>query len=269
MPLLPFFRANDIEVLYLADLLAETLMRFGNQVSIYQTVHPRGACHKRNFVGSFVCLSDVGFSSTKAMVEKPWRESKRRSAQFSKADPLRLHPDYPFVTDPMPNLYFTRDPFSIVGNGIVMSKMFTSTRSRESIYGDYIFKYHPYYSKQNLPFYYERSFPSTIEGGDILVLNQHLLAVGVSERTHPAGIEKLAKNLFYHHDTSFSTVLAFDIPKSRSFMHLDTIFTQVDYDKFTIHEELQLAIKVYEVSKDLKRTQKLNIKPLETNRPNL
>lgn len=258
------FRANDIEVLYLADLVAETLdadLEIKYQF-IKQFIHEAHVTSETLSEVLFAYL--MSFSSTKAMVEKTMAGIKKDEVpNFQKRTLSDYIRDYPFVTDPMPNLYFTRDPFSIVGNGIVMSKMFTSTRSRESIYGDYIFKYHPYYSKQNLPFYYERSFPSTIEGGDILVLNQHLLAVGVSERTHPAGIEKLAKNLFYHHDTSFSTVLAFDIPKSRSFMHLDTIFTQVDYDKFTIHEELQPAIKVYEVSKDLKRNQKLNIKPLE------
>jgi len=171
--------------------------------------------------------------------------------------------DYPFVTDPMPNLYFTRDPFSIIENGLAISKMYTLTRSRETIYGDFIFKYHPLYGKASIDKYYDRHFLSTIEGGDILVLNDHTLAVGVSQRTHPAAIEKLAKNLFYNNKTNFETILAFDIPKSRSFMHLDTAFTQVDYGKFTIHHELKNAIRVYEITKDVNRPTKLLVKQIE------
>jgi arginine deiminase len=170
--------------------------------------------------------------------------------------------DYPFVTDPMPNLYFTRDPFSIIGQGVAISKMLTITRSRETIYGDYVFKYHPTYS-QTSQFFYGRDEVSSIEGGDILVLNEKIIAVGVSQRTHPAAIEKLAKNLFYQYNTSFEKVLAFDIPKGRAFMHLDTVLTQVDFDKFVIHNELNHTIKVYELTKDLKRIGKLHVKPIE------
>ncbi|HHU23897.1 MAG: arginine deiminase [Bacilli bacterium] len=258
------YRAHGVEVVYLADLVAETLdsapeIKFQFIKQFIQEAHVTSET-----LSGVLFEYLMSFSSTKAMVEKTMAGIKKDEVpNFQKRTLSDYIRDYPFVTDPMPNLYFTRDPFSIIGNGVVISKMYTTTRSRESIYGDYIFKFHPFYGKQNIPFYYERSFPSTIEGGDILVLNQHLLAIGVSERTHPAGIEKLAKNLFFYHETSFSTVLAFDIPKSRSFMHLDTIFTQVDYDKFTIHEELQPAIKVYEVTKDLIRPQKLTIKPID------
>jgi arginine deiminase len=99
----------------------------------------------------------------------------------------------------------------------------------------------------------------TLEGGDILVLSDKILAVGVSERTHPAAIERLAKNLFYFNKTNYEIVLAFDIPKSRAFMHLDTVFTQVDYDKFLIHQELRHQIKAYEITRSLTQKNKLNV----------
>jgi arginine deiminase len=162
----------------------------------------------------------------------------------------------------MPNLYFTRDPFSIIGEGVSISRMFTTTRSRETIYADYVFKYHPTYKRvtQHL---YGRNEMSSIEGGDILVLSDKLIAVGVSQRTHPAAIEKLAKNLFYRYPTTFEKVLAFDIPKGRAFMHLDTVLTQVDVDKFAIHNELNHTIRIYECTRDPKREGKLVVKPIE------
>jgi arginine deiminase len=163
----------------------------------------------------------------------------------------------------MPNLYFTRDPFSIIANGVSISKMFSVTRSRETIYGEYIFKYHPIYGNKDIPHYYNRQMVPTLEGGDILVLNDKILAVGVSERTHPAAIERLAKNLFYYNKTDFEIVLAFDIPKSRAFMHLDTVFTQVDYDKFLIHQELRHEIKAYEVTRSKTHKEKLDVLPIE------
>ena len=161
----------------------------------------------------------------------------------------------------MPNLYFTRDPFAIIGEGVAISRMFTGTRSRETIYGEYIFKHHPVYGKA--PLYYERDYPSTIEGGDLLVLNEATLAIGVSERTHPAAIEKLAKNLFFNFSTPFTTVIACDIPKSRSFMHLDTVFTQVDHDKFLVHHDVKKYVKAYELKRSLTNQGKLTVTPLD------
>ena len=95
----------------------------------------------------------------------------------------------------MPNLYFTRDPFASIYNGVSLNKMFSVTRSRETIYGKYIFLYHKDYKGTKL--FYNRDYELNIEGGDILVLNDETLIVGVSERTHPGAIEKLAKNIFY------------------------------------------------------------------------
>ncbi|MCA7025543.1 hypothetical protein K9F17_16800, partial [Stenotrophomonas acidaminiphila] len=123
--------------------------------------------------------------------------------------------DYPFAIDPMPNLYFTRDPFATIGNAVSLNHMFADTRNRETLYGKYIFKYHPIY------------------GGKVdLVYNRE--AVGISQRTDAASIEKLLVNIFKK-NVGFKKVLAFEFANNRKFMHLDTVFTMVDYDKFTIH----------------------------------
>ncbi len=169
--------------------------------------------------------------------------------------------DYAFVTNPMPNLYFTRDPFASIGNGVSINKMFSITRSRETIFGEYIFKYHPEY--KSTPQYFNRYDVVNIEGGDIMVLNNHVLIVGISQRTCSEAIEKLAKNLFIENDTTFDTVLAFTIPNQRTFMHLDTVFTQVDKDKFTIHKGCYDKLKIYRLTKSLKDESKICVVELE------
>ena len=139
--------------------------------------------------------------------------------------------------------------------------MFSVTRSRETIFGEFIFKYHPEY--KNTPQYFSRYDEVNIEGGDIMVLNNHVLIVGISQRTCAEAIEKLAKNLFIENDTTFDTVLAFTIPNQRTFMHLDTVFTQVDKDKFTIHKGCYDKLKIYRLTKSLKDDHKISVVELE------
>ncbi len=257
-------RKNGVEVIYLADLVSETL-------DADMTV-------KEQFVKQYIEEANItsdtlklviseylhSFANTKAMVEMTMAGIRKSELpNFVKRTLSDYIRDYPFVTDPMPNLYFTRDPFTIIGSGVAISKMYTSTRSRETIYGDYIFRYHPVYGHNNTPVYYQRDHISTIEGGDILVLNEETMAVGVSQRTHPAAIERLAKNLFYNNPTKFNTIIAFDIPKSRAFMHLDTVFTQVDAGKFLVHHEVKQAIKAFELTRSMTQPGKLTVVPIE------
>ncbi len=147
---------------------------------------------------------------------------------------------------PMPNLYFTRDPFACIGNGVSVNRMYSFTRNRETIYGDYIFKYHPTY--KNTPEWYKRVYTFHIEGGDILNINEHTLAIGISQRTEPEAIDRIARDIFDSGQSPIDTILAFQIPKSRAFMHLDTVFTQVDYDKFTIHPAIMGPLSVFELT---------------------
>lgn len=151
------------------------------------------------------------------------------------------------ICAPMPNLYFTRDPFAMIGNGISINRMYSQTRNRETIYGDYIFRYHPDYKE--VPQYYERDYTFHIEGGDILNINEKTLAIGISQRTEPDAIDQIAKNIFAS-DSPIETILAFNIPNSRAFMHLDTVFTQIDYDKFTIHPGIMGPLTVFEIKPD-------------------
>ncbi len=154
-----------------------------------------------------------------------------------------------FVLDPIPNLYFTRDPFACIGRGVSLNAMYSATRRRETIYGQYILKYHPDYAGQ-VPVYYRREDPFSIEGGDILNLSPRLLAVGMSQRTTPEAIETLARNIFRDEAAQIRTILALDIPEVRAFMHLDTVLTQVDRDTFTVHPEILGTLRVYHITSD-------------------
>ncbi|MBQ7871562.1 MAG: arginine deiminase [Oscillospiraceae bacterium] len=152
-----------------------------------------------------------------------------------------------FVLDPIPNLYFTRDPFASIGHGVTLHHMYSTTRNRETIYGDYILHYYPDYAGK-VPFYYTPDDPFSLEGGDILNLSADTIAVGISQRTMPEAIETLAKHIFADDYAEIRRVLAFDIPSRRAFMHLDTVLTQVDRDKFLIHPNILESLQLFEIT---------------------
>ena len=104
--------------------------------------------------------------------------------------------EYPFIMDPMPNLYFTRDPFACIGNGISLNSMKTKTRRRETVFGRYIFKYHPELKDSGIALWYDRNEVYNIEGGDELILSKEVIAIGHSERTDKEAVISMAKNIF-------------------------------------------------------------------------
>ena len=124
--------------------------------------------------------------------------------------------------------------------------MYSETRNRETIYGEYIFAHHP--MLKGTPEYYSRYNTFHIEGGDILNINDKVLAIGISQRTEPDAIDAIAKNIFNDPTSPIETILAFNIPNSRAFMHLDTVFTQIDTDKFTIHPGIMGPLTVFEIT---------------------
>ena len=153
---------------------------------------------------------------------------------------------YPFYMDPMPNMYFTRDQGACVGNGVSIHHMSTATRRRESLLLRYMYEFNSDFAPAGTEKWYDYDDPASLEGGDILVLSRDIVAIGLSERTTAAGIETFAMNLLNGSD--FKKVLVFNIPKKRAFMHLDTVFTMVDYDKFSIHPEIEGPLQLYELS---------------------
>lgn len=186
-----------------------------------------------------------GFTNQEELVRKTMAGINKDEIDSS----IRLEDDYQFLAEPMPNLYFTRDPFASIGNGISMNRMYSETRNRETIYADYIFKYHKDF-KGEVEKFYDRDYEFHIEGGDILNLTKETLAIGISQRTQENAIETIAKKIFFDStNQDINTILAFNIPNNRAMMHLDTVFTQIDVDKFTIHPGIQGPLKVLEIKK--------------------
>ena len=243
-------RNNGVEVVYLEDLAAETIGQCPDlkRKFIEQFIYEGGVFsedHKNALVDFFDSYVDNKELILKTMEGVRYGELSIDSDSL--ATKLNNDKDEP-ILDPMPNLYFTRDPFASIGNGVSLNRMYSVTRNRETIYADYIFKYHPDF-KGKVPCYYERNNNFHIEGGDILNLNDKVLAIGISQRTQSAAIDEIAKNIFNSEDNSITTILAFKIPSTRAFMHLDTVFTQIDYDKFTIHPSIIGPLEVYELTK--------------------
>jgi arginine deiminase len=229
---------RGIEVLYLEKLVVETL---SNQDIKIQFVDDILRESKANVNGAAKVLKEYLLSfSTAELVDKVMSGILKKEIEASKKNHLYelMEDHYPFYLDPMPNLYFTRDPAASIGNGLSINKMREPARRRESLFMQYIIKHHPRFAGHDVPVWLDRDFGFSIEGGDELVLSDEVVAIGISARTSARATEKLALNLFKKQD-SIKKVVAVEIPKCRAFMHLDTVFTMVDYDKFTIHPEIQ------------------------------
>lgn len=162
------------------------------------------------------------------------------------------------AVDPMPNLYFTRDPFASVGNGITLHNMKYPTRKRETIFAQWIFNHHPDYI--DVPKYFDkRDGKETIEGGDVFIYTDDTLAIGVSERTNMAAIKRIAANIKKNPDCHFKKIIAINVPPMGNLMHLDTWLTMLDKDKFLYSGNIKSALKVWEI--DLTKPK---IEPKET-----
>ena len=242
-------RQQGVEVVYLADLVVQSLT--GREVRedlIRQFLDESGVTDHR----SRELLEDyLERMDDRKMVDTMMagvRKAQLRGSGGKLGDYLsNLEDGYPFAVDPMPNLYFTREPFATIGTGVSIHKMHTPTRNRETLFGKFIFEHHPEY--RNTPRWYDRGETSSLEGGDILVLSPQVLAVGISQRTREDSIDTLAEAVLSY-DGTFRKVLAFNIPKTRSFMHLDTVFTMVDRDKFTVHPNILSSITVFVMELD-------------------
>lgn len=168
--------------------------------------------------------------------------------------------DYPFYINPIPNLYFTRDPGAAIGNGICINSMKTMARNRETMILSYINQYHREISSPPPPLWYDYTNSDAIEGGDILILSEKAIAVGCSARTSPEAIERLAENLFTRNDT-VEEVLVIQIPFKRAYMHLDTVFTMLDVNKFSIFPGIENELKVFSITPSAETKDALKITP--------
>lgn len=244
-------RDNGVEVVYLEDLVAEVLdtsnevrtrfiKQFMKEAGINTLKYQRLVF---NYLNAIKDSKELVLKTMEGIQVGDLPEEKRE-IEKTLVDVVDS-PDK-FIAEPMPNLYFTRDNFDNVGEGTNLNRMYSVTRNRETIYGEYIFKYHPDY--KDTPLYYKRKYNWHTEGGDVLNLNEHIVAVGISQRTEAAAIDQMAKNFFKDPNCKIDTVLAFNIPVSRAFMHLDTVFTQIDKYTFTYHPGIMGTLQVFEIT---------------------
>lgn len=242
-------RKNDVEVVYLEDLAAEAISisdeirdsfirQFAEESSESEDIR----YVLREFLGRIKDSKELILKTMEGV-----RVEDVVGTLASVPEKIASMDGSVLLADPMPNLYFTRDNFASIGQGITLNKMYSITRNRETIYAQYIFSYHPEY--KNTKKYYNRTEKYHIEGGDILNLNANTIAVGISQRTEKEAIEKFAQYVFNDSESEITNIVAFYIPHNRAMMHLDTVFTQVDKDKFTIHPEIRKGLKIFEITK--------------------
>ena len=258
-------RDNGTEVVYLEDLMTDVLTLHPElkKPFLYQWM-TEGNIKTRKWQEK-LCRYLTEHFQGKALVEKTMEGVTLKEMGGASAYSLQdlIAPADELVVDPMPNLYFTRDPFASVGTGVFLHRMRFPTRCRETIYADYIFKFHPDFAGL-VARYYDRDFHAYMEGGDVLNLTEDPLAIGISQRTSPDAIELAARNLFRDPDARIRTVLAFDIPACRAFMHLDTVFTQIDVNKYTVHPGILGPLTVYEITPNPKEPEDLRIRRIDS-----
>ncbi len=240
-------RENGVKVLYVTELLKEAISQdenlreeFLNDVMKYNNITSKSLAERmKEYLRTF---------STEEMIEKIISGVSFKEVNLGYSSlASQLRREFPFLIRPMANLYFQRDPMVTIGRGVTINRMSTNIRRRESLLMDYVYKYHPDFKKNDIPRYYDLEDPFFIEGGDVEILSSKVVAIGISQRTEPEAVELLATRLFQS-DEPFERVLAFEIPESRAFMHLDTVFTMLDYDKFVIHPKLQGVIKLFSIT---------------------
>lgn len=244
-------KENGVEVVYLEDLVAEVLGINTNirNKFIKQFINEAGinTIKYQNLVFNYLdAIKDNKELVLKTMEGIQVGDIPQHKRDIEKTLVDLINTPDKFVADPMPNLYFTRDNFASVGEGINLNRMYSVTRNRETIYAEFIFKYHPDYKDTAL--YFHRNYDFHTEGGDVLNINENTVAVGISQRTNAEAIDQLAKNYFKDPNCKITTVLAINIPDSRAFMHLDTVFTQIDKYTFTYHPGIMETLQVFEIT---------------------
>ncbi|API89587.1 arginine deiminase [Marinilactibacillus sp. 15R] len=230
---------NGAQVYYLEKLAAEAIEHSKNKEKIVQQFINESNIHEKTIADE---LTGYLFSmDTQSMVDKIMAGVRNDEVDIHSTS-LAWSADHQkkslFLMQPMPNLYYTRDPANILGSGISINNMTYTARKRESLFMEVIVKYHPDFKDSGLNIWRDRMVSTSIEGGDVLVLSDEVLAIGISQRTSGRAIEELAKTLFSSNST-FKKILAIEIPHVRAMMHLDTVFTMIDTDKFTIHPGIQ------------------------------
>jgi arginine deiminase len=149
-----------------------------------------------------------------------------------------------FVLDPLPNHMFTRDTSAWIFNGVSVHAMAKPARRREAVHLDAIYRHHPLFAASGHARWSDGlGGPAELEGGDILVIGNRCVLIGMGERTRPAAVERLAARLFAAR--AADRVIALKLPEQRSSMHLDTVLTMLDRDAFTLYPGIRDQLRAF------------------------
>lgn len=227
-------RDNGAETLYIEQLATEVLDkdRAVRDEFLTRILTEAGYRHGRTFDE---LQEYLGSMSTKDMVDKIYAGVRKNELDIKRtilSDMAGSDAENLFYLNPLPNAYFTRDPQASMGVGMTINRMTFPARQPESLITEFVMKNHPRF--KDTPIWRDRNHSTRIEGGDELILSKNVVAIGVSERTSSKTIQQLAKELFKNPLSTFDTVLAVEIPHNHAMMHLDTVFTMISHDQFTV-----------------------------------
>jgi len=240
-------RDRGVEVLYFERMLAEALEIPGIREEVIADVFTPTRCGPQVAERLSAALQDAPSSQLVdvllgGILE---RELEAWGVDHLYADLVadRFH----YVLRPLPNLLFMRDNAAWINQGLSLNVLATPARERESLYMRAIYRHHPRFSESRFDVWYgnraEDRYPAAIEGGDILVLDSHVVMIGLGERTTPAAVEMLARRLF--DAGTVERVIVVHLLHDRAVMHLDTVFTMVDVDKFNVFPGLLENVDVH------------------------
>jgi arginine deiminase len=235
-------RSRDVEVLYLTDLLTETLEQESARLHAITTA--LSGLHLGDTMRTYLghALSDATPAELTAYLTAGIRNDEVRGGHGLVTALLDEHD---FLIDPLPNLLFTRDSSVWVRDRVAITSLTMPARRRETQLTELIYTEHPRFvgTRKIHGWHHEH-----VEGGDVLLLAPGVIAVGVGERTTPAGVERLARQVF--HAELAHTVLAVPIAQERATMHLDTVCTMVDVDKIVMYPNVADSLQAYAVTVD-------------------
>ena len=233
-------RDRDVEVLYLVDLLVEALAsaeaRDRAIADVLDSLHLGDTL--RHYL--LEAMSVQSPESLALLLTAGVRNDEVRGG-FGLVTSL-LAPD-DFLIDPLPNLLFTRDSSVWIRDRVAITSLAMPARVRETQLTELIYTSPPRFAGTPT---IHGAHHEHVEGGDVLLLSPGVVAVGVGERTTPAGVERLARHLFA--DGLAHTVLAVPIAQERATMHLDTVCTMVDVDKIVMYPNVADDLRAHTVT---------------------
>jgi arginine deiminase len=241
---------RGIEVLYVSDLLTETMKL------------PAA----RDWVLDHVVDADhLGIALATATRE--WLESldpptlvrhlvggitRDELGTSTRSLPLLTMAGHDFVLPPLPNHLFARDASAWIGGGVVLGPMATLARQREVVHLEAIYRFHPLFAPARPKVWFggldSHHRAASMEGGDVLVVGDGAVMVGMGERTTPQSVELLAHHLLV--EGAVHEVLAVELPRQRAFMHLDTVLTMVDPETVLTYAGVAAGLRSWRLRTD-------------------